>query len=683
MEKNIKIDLNNNGTTKNHTKKKDDLQKKAEINAIMEKYNLKVPKKSKILDNKVDFTIKPKAGLQLLEKAVPKTGLQLLEKAVPKAELQLLEKAVPKTGLQLLEKAVPKTGLQLLEKAVPKAELQLLEKAVPKAELQKSRAQTEALNITNEPVKILKEPVNTIYPKNISLQKEVNLSQTKGGSSLEPSVPSLEVLKPSIQKIINNDKKIIEQKKMEMPKAIISKNIHPKDFLSSSNIYNIIPTVKPTVKPTQYNTHLQTIPIQNTHLQTKPIHIPNHIPVPNTKSPTKNISVLEHNINNDINNNINNSKPIIQHGSGYVNTFKKITINPKLSLDDSQTYKGEVNEVRTSNSNPNSNLNSNLNNLNNPKMHIEKKIISPKIESTPQIKTISTSRHKNFIQNENTSTMVNDLEMRRKVLQEQQQKELAKLKYKKEQILKIHNRKKEIELMKSIEIEKQKLRMIQNKQNELNNIINNQNSHQNGGNVPSHSQSQTQKNIIYNVDAKKTKKREFENFTNNIIVKDVDNFKNNKVVMQDLEITSHKIIKKDIDNFKSNKGGSSREPLVPSLEPLVPSLDKIEKDVKKKEKTKESNEKYNYYSKKDKPEIKWPTKTELYDTINFTENITIALDIQPVFGNKKLLKDKTTLDERKIILQNTYNFKNINKFNNNIIHSIYKILEYDKIILIN
>ena len=139
MEKNIKIDLNNNGTTKNHTKKKDDLQKKAEINAIMEKYNLKVPKKSKILDNKVDFTIKPKAGLQLLEKAVPKTGLQLLEKAVPKAELQLLEKAVPK------------------------------------AELQKSRAQTEALNITNEPVKILKEPVNTIYQKNISLQKEVNL----------------------------------------------------------------------------------------------------------------------------------------------------------------------------------------------------------------------------------------------------------------------------------------------------------------------------------------------------------------------------------------------------------------------------------------------------------------------------------------------------------------------------
>ena len=39
------------------------------------------------------------------------------------------------------------------------------------------------------------------------------------------------------------------------------------------------------------------------------------------------------------------------------------------------------------------------------------------------------------------------------------EKELAKLKYKKEQIQKIHNRKKEIELMKSINHEKQKLRM--------------------------------------------------------------------------------------------------------------------------------------------------------------------------------------------------------------------------------
>jgi hypothetical protein len=76
------------------------------------------------------------------------------------------------------------------------------------------------------------------------------------------------------------------------------------------------------------------------------------------------------------------------------------------------------------------------------------------------------------------------------------------------------------------------------------------------------------------------------------------------------------------------------------------------------------------------------SKTELYDRSNFNENLTIALGIQPVFGNKKLLKDKNTLEERKTILKNTYNFNNISKFNNNTIHSIYKILEYDKIFLI-
>ena len=92
---------------------------------------------------------------------------------------------------------------------------------------------------------------------------------------------------------------------------------------------------------------------------------------------------------------------------------------------------------------------------------------------------------------------------------------------------------------------------------------------------------------------------------------------------------------------------------------------------------------YEYYNKKTKPEVKWASKAELYDTSKFTENLTIALNIQPVFVNRKLLKDKSTLDERKKILQNTYNFNNINKFKDDIIHFIYKTLEYDKLILIN
>jgi hypothetical protein len=360
------------------------------------------------------------------------------------------------------------------------------------------------------------------------------------------------------------------------------------------------------------------------------------------------------------------------------NMFKKITINPNLSLDDSQNYKGEINNNTNTNTN-NTNTNTIINNNNNiQKSQVDRnrnQVISPKREQTQQIKTISTSTHKNLRQNENLSSTVNDLEMRRKVLQEQQQKELAKLKYKKEQILKIHNRKKEIELMKSIDYEKQKLRIIQNKQNELNNIINHQ-LIQNGGIQQNGSSisSQTQKHIIYNVDAKKTKKQDCR-----------------FLEKQDCSFLEKSRAKKyeetNIDNFKSNKkGGSSREPLVPSLEPLIPSLEplvpSLEPLVPSLEVARGNLGPLVYYSKKDIPELKWPSKTELYDRSNFNENLTIALGIQPVFGNKKLLKDKNTLEERKTILKNTYNFINISKFNNNTIHSIYKILEYDKIFLI-
>jgi histidyl-tRNA synthetase len=67
--------------------------------------------------------------------------------------------------------------------------------------------------------------------------------------------------------------------------------------------------------------------------------------------------------------------------------------------------------------------------------------------------------------------------------------------------IKLNNRKKEIELMRSIEDEKQKLRKIQEKQHELNNIYNQQlHNHSSGQN------NLTTKNIIYNVDAKRTKK---------------------------------------------------------------------------------------------------------------------------------------------------------------------------------
>ena len=636
MEKRIKIEsnTNTNNTNKNHTKKKDDLLKKAEINAIMEKYNLKVPKKSKLNINKTDYIVNPKSESQIIH--ITKTG-PLLDAGFNKSHTQNNTSYILKEPVNIL-----KDPINILKNPVNiSKDFVNISKDPIFAISQKSHPQTELVNI---------------YPKNISLQNKINLSHSKDNSFKEQSVSSLsrelELQKPSVQNIINDDKKEIEQKKMEMPKAIISKNIvHPKNFLSSSNIYNIIPTIKPP----QPNSNFQNKPSQQIHIKNKlsqqilSQQIPSQqIPIKNKPSqqiPSQQIPFQQISIQNKP----SHHKSIIQHGTGNanINTFKKVIINPKLSLDESQTYKGEL-------------YNNNNNNNKKPFLQTQNNntLLSTNIESTQHVKTISTSRYKNFIQNENTSAILNDLELRRKVLQEQQEKELAKLKYKKEQIQKIHNRKKEIELMKSINHEKQKLRIIQNKQIELNNIITKQ-IQQNGGLHQNENSnlSQTQKHIIYNVDAKKTKKQYYENFSQIIKKKEIDK---EKIINADKIDKADKIeipiIKKE--KARGNLGSFAEGTLVSSLP-------------------------YIYYNKKNKPDIKWPSKAELYDNTNFTKNLTIALNIQPVFGNKKILNDKTTLDERKIILQKTYNFNNINKFKDNIIHIIYKTLEHDKIILVN
>ena len=94
------------------------------------------------------------------------------------------------------------------------------------------------------------------------------------------------------------------------------------------------------------------------------------------------------------------------------------------------------------------------------------------------------------------------------------------------------------------------------------------------------------------------------------------------------------------------------------------------------------NEPYKYYIKKDFPDLKWPTKNELYNSDTFTENLNIALCIQPIFSNKNIIKDKKNLEEIKQILINTYNFNQINNFKDNLLTYIYKILQYDKIYIL-
>ena len=253
--------------------------------------------------------------------------------------------------------------------------------------------------------------------------------------------------------------------------------------------------------------------------------------------------------------------------------------------------------------------------------------------------------------------------------------ELQKFKAKKAEIIKLNNRKKEIELMRSIEDEKNKLRKIQEKQHELNNIYNQQ--------LHNHSSSNnnlTTKNIIYNVDAKKTKK----NITNSIVSKPQSQPTITNVIDVPTAIISNADTKiegkvKVIEKEKEVKV-IEKEKEVNEKEVDIGDLSKKEVKEVKKETKKEvkKDAPLEYYSKKDKPVVKCPSKNELYDTTTFSESFTTVLGA-PNFFNKKEQKDKTSIEDIHKTMQNLYGFKHINKFKDTLLTTIYKILSYEKI----
>ena len=284
----------------------------------------------------------------------------------------------------------------------------------------------------------------------------------------------------------------------------------------------------------------------------------------------------------------------------------------------------------------------------------------------------------------------------------------------KSQILKIHNRKKEFELMKSIEIEKTKLRMIQQKQIELNNIMDKQ---INEGNI-NKSQNQPQNHtktisigttakripasLIYNIDAKKTKKNIetvtkprhvidvvtstrasapraplfTENNSNNekiseVPLENINNIKENdleNIIEKDKEqgINENVTISKD-KGFKGAEAPLAEAPLAeaPLAEaPLASAL------VSKTPSASAPAKKLNF-----------PSQKELYNRENFKESLTISLGIQPIFNKLKIKKDKLDIEEKKEILTSIYDFKHLEKFKDNTIDMIYKIIKFDNIII--
>ena len=527
----------------------------------------------------------------------------------------------------------------------------------------------------------------------------------------------------SLNNLLNKDKKELSNEKLIMPKAIISKN-HPKDFLNSDNIYNIIPTV---------NSHKK-----YSHLDTS---------IKNQQKDNNNHTINNHNINNNVNINTN---------------IKKININPNLIETDSQIYKGtnknqdlykenqnlqaqkvqqqqlrqeqlrqeqlqqhkllqqQLRQQEQNNNNTNGRVIRRQSNNTHINSNIQKKI-DPQIETQSNSNNINNIKSIVYKNNKNNKTNIdttnsteidspiinensalNNLELQRQYLQEQQKKELEKLKFKKEQIMKIHNRKKEIELMKSIETEKHKLRFIQTKQEELNKLIHNQSINDTINNTINNTRelnlNKTQKQYkIYNVDEKKTKKNmSLINNSKNVI----------DVVKQPTIITKTKVKENSreepaietIQNKEQNQEHNIEKSQDTSKEETIKNTSEIEntnkienedinikKNIKKINK-KNENEPYKYYYKKDIEKLNlnvyWGTNAELYNTDTFTEPLTLLLKIQPLFNTttiNKLNNDTKTLDNKVKILKNIYNFKNINKFKDTIINLIYKIMVYDTI----
>ena len=667
MEKQINISSNLTVPEKKNTKKNS--SNKEHINSILEKYNLKAPKTKQ---NKQQ-SIKPAPPPQ--KPATP--PIITPPKPVPPPQ-----KPVP-----------PPQKPEPPQKPAP-----------PIIPPQKSAAP----NII---------PQKPATPPNIIPQKNNNLS---------------------LNNLLNKDKKELSNEKLIMPKAIISKN-HPKDFLNSDNIYNIIPTV---------NSHKK-----YSHLDTS---------IKNQQKDNNNHTINNHNINNNVNNNVN---------------IKKININPNLTESDSQIYKGtnknqdlykenqnlqaqkvqqqqlrqeqlrqeqlqqhklrqqQLRQQEQNNNNTNGRVIRRQSNNTHINSNIQKKI-DPQIEiqsNSNNINNIKSIVYKNNKNNKtnidttnsteinspiiNENSALNNLELQRQYLQEQQKKELEKLKFKKEQIMKIHNRKKEIELMKSIETEKHKLRFIQTKQEELNKLIHNQSINDTINNTINDTinntrelnLNKTQKQYkIYNVDEKKTKKNmSLINNSKNVIdvVKQPTIITKTKVKENSREANSreepaietiHNKEQNQEHNIEKTQDTSKEETIENTSEkentPEIENTNKIKnedinikKNIKKINK-KNENEPYTYYYKKDIEKLNlnvyWGTNAELYNTDTFTEPLTLLLKIQPLFNTttiNKLNNDTKTLDNKVKILKNIYNFKNINKFKDTIINLIYKIMVYDTI----
>ena len=471
-----------------------------------------------------------------------------------------------------------------------------------------------------------------------------------------------------MKSLLDKDKKEIIQQKINMPQAVISKS-NSKNTPKNFNLYDFIPTKKE--KSSNGNNNIISSNTNNIDNLTKPTKQLNqsqqeaYKKLMQQKLMQQKLMQQQQHAQQQLHQQPQ-SKPIKVIPKEA--PIKIVSIDPTLSLDKSQDYKG-TGDIDTSRRTP-SPVRNILSEQLAKKQQAIKQIANPEkplktitIDNQVSNNTVSggaiaSNRKKQSLSRSECSDdtleispELLELAKQRKALQEQQMLELKKFKEKKAQIIKLNNRKKEIELMKSIEAEKQNLLKIQAKQHELNNIYNNQiqftQSHQNTiKQIPYFEMKKTKKNII-----EPKKAIEVRDFVN------------------EPKKEQEKTVEKEKEKEKEDKYNENEKP-----KKLVKEI----KDVKELK----IGEPLEYHKKKDMERMKitWPTKKELYNETKFTETIdTMTISYVKLFKNPKTRKDKTNDKDIHKFLKNNYNFKHLDQFKPACLKLIYKLLNYENI----
>jgi hypothetical protein len=642
MEKTITINPANTIPDKKLTQL--NTAKKAAIQSILEKYNLKTPKKSKTNAVPVNYEIKPKDDNQIIH----------------------VSKSIPSTPIQ------ESTRTQI--------------------------APRETKSLHPSPIPRPPAPIHT-KPVQPSAQPSAQPSVPSGssGSSILEKAKMV-----SVKDLLERDKVAKEAKKNEMPPAIINTNINGGSRGANSegqggklNIYNFIPKVQPSLANTNTNKQVSS-------------GGGNTISRGSNNSDSNNIKrvSINPNLNEEDSLNYNGRDSKLGHKS--VNKTDsgiatQVLQEAAIARTQAARTPSPIRHMQHERLHSQERLHQQEKTVQNRSQpaqpvehrHIQIQPISGGGGNSKQLRAIKAMQPQvqTEEETEGDNPGLRHLEAQRRELQKQQMLELQRFRHKKAEIIKLNNRKKEIELMRSIEDEKNKLRKIHSKQQELNEIYkstiekNTSSSIQSGG-ATMKKQVVFSNDVNIDIDAKRTKKNlaNVAKVNRNKIIEpaDSDHIKSGK--LKEANVVDKVVLDKVV--LDKHVEPETHDKVIEIVQVVSEQKDKTKdksKEIKsqtqivvKKELIPREGELLKYYTKKDKKMVIWPSKTELYDASKFEDTLDIFLGMSPFF-NKKQIKNKTSHEIITKELKEDYGFKKLDKFKPALLDILYKIIVGDRI----